>query len=54
LVKAASRRMDNDIDLSDLAREVMESGRQYMCLASDLMSPQQIPTEALPEVAPYA
>jgi len=54
LVKAASRRMDNDIDLSDLAREVMESGRQYMCLASDFMSPQQIPTEALPEVAPYA
>jgi len=40
LVKAASSRSDANIKLNQLARQVIESGQQYTCLASDFMLPQ--------------
>jgi len=46
LVKAAASRMDEGVNLTRLARDVVEAGQQYMCLTSDLMLPKNIPTEA--------
>jgi len=37
LVKAASKRMDADVDLTTLAKDVVKAGQQYVCLASDFM-----------------
>ncbi|MDQ6994508.1 MAG: PTS sugar transporter subunit IIA [Mariprofundaceae bacterium] len=54
LVKALSRRMDDGVDLSSLAREVMKSGRQYLCLASDFMSPQASLSETSSELELHA
>jgi len=53
LVKASSCRMD-DVNLSELSADVVEAGRQYMCLASDLMIPQRLSRESTGVVSPYA
>lgn len=54
LVKASSRRMDKDVNLTRLAHEVVEAGQQYMCLASDFMVPQVIPSEAAAMASSHA
>ncbi|MDQ6952160.1 MAG: PTS system fructose subfamily IIA component [Mariprofundaceae bacterium] len=53
LVKASGSRMDEGVNLTSLAREVVEAGQQYMCLTSDFMLPQRIPSVAEPIVAAH-
>jgi len=54
LVKAASRRMDKGINLANLAHDVVEAGQQYMCLTSDFMRSQAVPSEVTSMASSHA
>jgi len=54
LVKAASKRMDENINLTDLAEEVVKAGQQYVCLTSDFMMASSSANEQNVGVASHA
>jgi len=54
LVKASSKRMDEDANLTELASDVVKAGQQYICLTSDFMLASNAPNATETTVTSHA